>query len=179
MNYSELFHPINLLLAVSITIAMISVQQRQRRRMMKFKFCADSLYGIYLTSLGGLAGGLASFIAATGAFVQTITPDDRLDDTIKLRVGIAVVLSILAVLVSVEKVNDLLPILAVIYCRFVELQKDAQKVRVCFVLSAFPWMSYNYINEFYWLALYNIVLVISLIIAIIRHRNPVTPLESV
>lgn len=179
MNLPDIFHPAMIVLALAIFFAFFSAQQRQRRRMMTMKFFGDSLYGIYMIIMGGLAGGLASFIAASGSLTQAVTPDHKMEQTMKLRIGMAIVFSIAAIAVSVQNLNDLLPIIAVIYCRFTELQKNPQSVRIGFFFSVFPWMSYNYTNGFYWLMLYNILIGTSLMIAIIRHRKPVTPEDPV
>jgi hypothetical protein len=174
---SDLFHPITAVLAVSIALAFLSVQMKTRRRMMGTKLGADVLYGVYLTAIGGLSGGLASFIASCGSLTQVLTPEHKLASTLRLRILLAVMLSLAAILVSVRTLGDLLPILAVVFCRFVEIQKDPQRIRYGFFLSAFPWMIYNYSNGFYWPMLYNIVIASSLMIAIIRHRNPATPMD--
>ena len=177
MYTTDFFQPITLVLAVSIMFAFASVQMRERRRMMGVKFCADVLFGVYLTAIGGLAGGLASFIASCGSLTQVLTPDHRLRETLRLRILMAVMLSLGAIIVSAEHAGDFLPILAVVYCRFVEIQKDPQKIRIGFFFSTFPWMAYNFDQGFYWPMAYNIVIATSLLIAIIRHRNPVTPMD--
>ena len=176
---TDLFHPITAVLAVSIALAFISVQMKSRRRMMGTKLGADVLYGVYLTAIGGLSGGLASLIAACGSLTQVLTPEHKLASTLRLRILMAVMLSMVAILVSVRSLGDLLPIMAVVFCRFVEVQKDPQRIRYGFFLSAFPWLYYNFSNGFYWPMAYNIVIASSLLIAIIRHRNPVTPMDPV
>jgi hypothetical protein len=173
MTLSSLFEPVNLVLALAILLGLLAMQQRRRRHLMGLKLCADIFYGAYLTMLGGLSGGLSSLIAAIGALVQTLTPDEKLEKTARLRILLAVVLSIIAAVASVRSINDILPILAVIYCRFIELQKDAQKIRIGFLFSIIPWFYYNYANGFYWLAMYNIFFAFMLMIAIIRHKEPI------
>ncbi len=175
----DLFHPATIILAFAIAIAFYSSQQANRRRMMATKFGGDFLNGVYITVMGGLSGGLAAFIAATGSLIQAATPDYRLDQTRNLRIGGALLLSALAIVVSVRGVSDLLPIAAVVFCRFTELQKDPQRVRFGYFLSVFPWGYYNYANGLLWLVLYNILIGVSLMIAIIRHRKPVTPEDPV
>ncbi len=147
--------------------------------MMATKFFGDALYGVYMMIMGGLSGGLASFIAASGSLIQASTPDHKLESTKKLRIGLALLLSVIAVAISVRHVSDMLPILAVVFCRFTELQKSSQRIRWGYFLSVFPWLYYNYTNELYWLMLYNILIGTSLLIAIIRHRKPVTPEDPV
>lgn len=176
---TDLFHPITAVLAVSIALAFLSVQMKTRRRMMGMKLGADVLYGIYLMAIGGLSGGLASLIAACGSLTQVITPEHKLAETLRLRILMAVALSLAAILVSVKTLGDFLPILAVVFCRFVEVQKNPQRIRYGFFLSAFPWAYYNFSNGFYWPMAYNIVIATSLLIAIIRHRNPITPMDPV
>ena len=173
MTLSSLFEPVNLILAVAITLGLFSMQQEKRRHMMGLKLCADIFYGMYLIILGGLSGGLSSLIATTGALVQTLTPDEKLEKTAKLRIFLAVVLSIVAAVASVRSLDDVLPIVAVVYCRFVELQRKAQKIRIGFLFSIIPWLYYNYSNGFHWLVLYNVVFAIMLVVAIIRHKDPI------
>lgn len=173
------FAPIDLVLLLSIVLAFMSVQQKNRRRMLGIKFGGDVLYGAYMIGVGGLSGGLASFIAATGGLIQIIIPEHKLDQTLKLRLGIALGLSVIAVVVSVREFNDILPILGLVIARFVETQKNPQRIRMGFLVSATPWAVYNVVNQFYWPLVYNIVIATSLLVAIIRHKEPVTPKEVV
>ena len=171
--------PINLVLVLSIVLAFMSVQQKNRRRMLSIKFGGDILYGAYMIAIGGLSGGLASFIAATGGLIQIAIPEHKLDQTLKLRLAIALGLSALAVAVSVREMSDILPILGLVVARFVETQKDPQRIRIGFLVSATPWAVYNVVNHFYWPLIYNIIIATSLLVAIIRHKEPVTPKEIV
>ncbi len=173
------YDPINLVLLVSIVLAFMSVQQKNRRRMLSIKFGGDILYGTYMIAIGGLSGGLASFIAATGGLIQIAMPEHKLDKTLKLRLGIALGLSVIAVAVSVRQFNDILPIMGLVIARFVETQKDPQRIRMGFLVSAMPWAVYNIVNGFYWPLIYNIIIATSLLVAIIRHKEPVTPKEVV
>ena len=173
------FDPINLVLVLSIALAFMSVQQKERRRMLTIKFGGDILYGGYMIALGGLSGGLASFIAATGGLIQIAIPEHKLDATLKLRLGIALGLSVIAVVVSVRELSDILPIMGLVVARFVETQRDAQRIRIGFLVSATPWAVYNIVNQFYWPLIYNIIIAASLLVAIIRHKEPVTPKEVV
>lgn len=168
-----------IVLAIAIGFAFYSSQQKLRRRMMATKFVGDFLNGIYIVMMGALSGGLAAFIAATGSLIQALTPDHKLDATRNLRIGLALLLSIIATIVSVRNAGDVLPILAVIFCRFTELQKSSQRIRFGYFLSVFPWGYYNYTHELYWLVLYNILIGTSLLIAIIRHRKPLTPEDPI
>lgn len=179
MNHDHFYDPINIVLAVSIALAFMSIQQKTRRRMLGLKLCGDTLYGVYMVVIGGLSGGLACFIAGIGGLVQIVTPEDKLEETIKLRLAVALILSLAAVIVSVRSPGDILPILGLIIARFVETQKNPQHIRIGFLVSATPWAAYNIVNHFYWPLIYNIVIASSLVLAIIRHKEPVTPKEVV
>lgn len=180
MNFLEhILQPENILLAAAITFAFLSPQQSVRRRMMGFKVSGDVLFGIYFIIMNGVSGGLACFIAACGSFIQLMTPEHKLDQTIRIRILLAIMLSVAAAVVSVENVNDLLPILAIIYCRFVEVQKNPQNIRLGFFFSIFPWAAYNIENGFYGALLCNIIILTSLTIALIRHRDLKIPKETV
>lgn len=142
---------------------------------MGVKSLADALYGVYMLMIGGLSAGLASFIASCGGLIQAGTPDHRLRETLRLRLGLAAGLAAAAGIVSVRSIDDVLPIFSVVMSRFVEIQNDPQHIRIGFLAAAMPWLAYNLLNAYYLPLLYNFFIIASLLLAIIRHRKTLTP----
>lgn len=138
--------------------------------MMAFKFGADSLGSIYYFLLGAQAGGYGSMIAATGALVQTLTPQSHLKKTVWLRMGVAIVLSIVCMVLSYSKPSDLLPILMVIICRFGELQSKSQNIRIIYLVTGLPWMAYHIINGLYLPFFVTLLNCSSLLASILKHH---------
>ena len=172
MNLESLLHPATILFVIGFVFGSISPQLRHRQKMMFCKFLGDGFISLYLFTLGGLSGGCGAAIAATGALIQSITPHKHLKKTIWLRMGIALILSVTSIYLVYKTPIDLLPITMVILCRFAELQHQAQRIRIVYFATCFPWMTYHYLNDFYLPLIACIIGTISLLVAIIRHHHP-------
>lgn len=132
---------------------------------------ADGLIGSYLITLGGMSGGCAALIAATGAFIQSITPHKYLRKTIWLRMFIALILSAASIYFVYKHPLDLIPIAMVIACRFGELQTESQRIKMVYFLTAFPWMIYHYMNGFYLPLFATIIGSVSLFLGMLRYHH--------
>lgn len=141
-----------------------------RRKMMAFKFGGDSLAGLYMLLMGAHAGACGAGIAATGAFIQSITPNHYLKKTVWPRIAFAIFLSIAAILVIYQRPSDIIPIAMVIICRFGELQSKAQRIRIVYFFTGFPWLAYHYINDLYLPIITTTIGIVSLLISIIKHH---------
>ena len=119
-----------------------------------------------------MSGGCAALIAATGAFIQSITPHKYLRKTIWLRMIVALILSVASIYFVYRHPLDLVPITMVIACRFGELQPEAQRIKLVYFLTSFPWMFYHYMNGFYLPLFATIIGSISLFLGMYRHTRP-------
>jgi hypothetical protein len=172
VNLESLLHPATILFIIGFVFGSISPQLRHRQKMMFCKFMGDGFIALYLFTLGGLSGGCGAAIAATGALIQALTPHKYLKQTIWLRMGIALILSVTSIYLVYKTPIDLLPITMVILCRFAELQNQAQRIRIVYFATCFPWMTYHYLNDFYLPLIACIIGTVSLLVAIIRHHHP-------
>jgi hypothetical protein len=145
-------------------------QMRHRRKMMFTKFLGEMFNGSYLVLSGGLSGGLAAWIAGTGGLVQALTPDHHLKKTIWPRIIGAVILSALSLYLAYKNPFDLLPLVAVTFCRFMELHHNPERIRLAYYVSGFPWMLYLYVNEIYFMLGSVAVMNIMFLIGLLRHR---------
>lgn len=171
MNLESLFHPASILLLIGFICGLASPQFQNRHKMMFCKFLADGFTGTYLITMGGMSGGCAALIAATGALIQSLTPHKYLRKTIWLRMFIALILSAASIHFVYKQPLDLLPILMVIACRFGELQPEAQRIKIVYFVTSIPWMIYYFMNDFYLPLIVCIIGSISLLVGILRHHH--------
>lgn len=87
---------------------------------------------------------LALMIAGTSSLMQSLIPKERLDETLAVRLLIAVVMAGVSIKISYHDAMDLLPLMAVIMMRFSETFKDPQMLRVGNVLPLMLWTYFNY-----------------------------------
>ncbi len=168
---TPLLSPYSLIFLVSFLLGIAGPQFRNRRKMMGIKFAGDFSAAIYLYLMGGIAGSCAGMIAGTGALIQALTPAKYLRRTMWPRVIFAVILSFASVYFSYKTLLDILPISAVVICRFGELQSRAQYIRFVYWITSFLWMIYHYMNGFYLPLIACTFLCGSLLLSLIRHRN--------
>jgi len=167
----SLLQPASILFLIGFLFGLASPQLRARRKMMFSKFMGDGFIGLYLLAVGGMSGACGCFIAATGAFIQAITPHHYLKRTIWPRIVTALVLSAASFYFVYKNPIDILPLSMVIVCRFGELQTQAQRIRFIYWITSFPWMAYHFLNGFY-LPLFACILgSMSLLFSIIRHER--------
>jgi hypothetical protein len=172
VTFESLLHPATILFVVGFIFGLVSPQFRNRRKMMFCKFMGDGFIGLYLFALGGMSGACGAMIASSGAFIQSMTPHKYLKQTIWLRIGAAVTLSAASIYFVYKTPLDLLPLSMVIVCRFGELQPHAQRIRIVYWATSFPWMIYHFLNGFYLPFFACIIGSTSLLVSIIRHHHP-------
>ncbi len=171
--YAQTFSPVTILLVLSYLGGLTLYHIKDRRKMLGLKFASDSSGALYYYLMGGNAGAFGAMIAATGSLVQSLTPNHLMKKTQPYRIAAAVMLASLGIYVTAQRTSDLLPLIAVIFARFIELSSNAQKIRIGMVMTFPAWMIYNFNNELYLLFLLNITVLCSAISAIIRHsRQP-------
>ena len=165
------FDPVHLILIVSFILLQVAFQMKSRRKMLSFKFSSDILTTTYYALIGGFAGSAGAAIAVVGGFVQLVTPDTKLKQTLPLRIGIAVLLSVVGSFVLARDAADYLPFLAVVASRFIELSHSTFFMRLGFLATALFWVVYNYANSFdvaLWLA---ILTMIFIFVGFVRHET--------
>lgn len=172
MNLEDILHPATILFIIGFGFGSLSPQLRHRQKMMFSKFLGDGFIALYLFTLGGLSGACGAAIASTGALTQAITPHKYMKKTIWIRIGLALILCFASIYFIYKTPLDLLPLSMVILCRFGELQHNAQRIRIIYFLTCFPWMTYHFLNGFYLPFIACIIASISLMVAIIRHHHP-------
>ena len=173
MTLESLFHPATILFVIGFGFGLLSPQLHSRRNMMLAKFMGDGLMGMYLITVGGLAGACGALIAATGALIQGLLPINAFHKTVWIRIGAAVILSFASLYFIYQKPLDLLPLLMVIICRFGELQHDAQRIRIVYWLTVPAWSAYYFFMGLYLPLGASLVGFTSLSISIWRHRRKV------
>lgn len=170
---TQISNPLTLVLLVSYGCGLTLFHIKSRRKMLGVKAASDSLGAIYYFLMGGYAGAFSASIAATGSLVQSLTPNHLMGKTQPYRIVIAMVLAGIGIYVTAQRTTDLLPLLAVVFARFVELSSNTQRIRIGMAMTFPAWMTYNFTNELFLLFLMNVTTFVSLIYAIIRHaRRP-------
>lgn len=171
MILESFLHPATILFIIGFAFGSLSPQLRHRQKMMFCKFLGDGFISLYLLTLGGLSGACGAAIAATGALTQSITPHKYMRKTIWLRISLALALCIASFHFVYKTPLDLLPLSMVIICRFGELQHNAQRIRIIYFVTCFPWITYYFLNGFYLPMIAGIMAATSLSISILRHHH--------
>lgn len=149
---------------------LICTQTRNRRRMMFIKFFAECCNGAYMAISGGLSGAFAAWIAGAGGLLQASTPDKHLKKTVWPRIIGAVLLSAVSIYLTYKEPFDILPLAAVVACRFAELHPNPERIRLAYYLAGFPWLTYLYLNEIYFMLFSVGLMNIMFLVGLIRHR---------
>lgn len=170
MTLDSFFNPYIVLYIAGFTLALVCTQLRNRRWMMFVKFLAESCTGTYMILMGALSGALCSYIAGLGGLMQSATPQRYLEKTLYPRVIGASLLAAASTYISYHDPIDLLPVAAIVFCRFMELNKNAERIRLAYYLGGFPWMFYLFERELYPLLVMSIVMNQMFLIGLIRNR---------
>lgn len=144
---------------------------RRRRRMLLAKAGVDALYGVYFLMMGAHAGVYGIALAVTGGLVQVVTPDRFMRRTLLYRNIIAVILAAGGIYFVVERTSDVLPLIAVVAARFVELQSDPQRIRIGMMCGLLLWAMYSFDNGLYLMLAGYMSVMVSLLWAIIRFAR--------
>ena len=168
---NNLFHPIHILMFISMVLAIVAFQKKERRDMFMWKFASDLTLCIYMFLMNGTAAALSIMVALVGVMIQIVTPPEKLQETLPLRAGLATILAGFAFWFSYQRISDIWPVLAVVYPRFVEIMSNRNLIAICFALNVVPWICYNIDNQFYYPLLMNGMVLASLLIGYMRHRK--------
>lgn len=141
-----MFHLIDLIWLGAFGLSSSQYLLSDRRMLMIFRVISTALFIIYMMAIGANAGMVACSIALIGTLIQAACPDRYLAKTLKLRIGFAIALCVAAVFSMARSSSDLLPLLAVINARMVEVQASLQRIRMGLFLSQLCWLGYNTIN---------------------------------
>lgn len=138
---------------------------------MGYKSIGDGTASLYFALVGASSGACAALIPAIGSFTQALTPDNHLEKTKRRRLILAIILALISIVLVYKTPVDLLPIGAVIACRFGELSKRAQTIRIVYWIGAFPWIAYHYEKDLILPMIATTILSFSLLLSIIRHHH--------
>lgn len=138
--------------------------------MMLTKFIADGFSGTYMLFMQGISGAFACYISGTGGLIQAATPDKYLIATKVPRIAGATLLSVAAVFVTYQKPIDAVPLAAIVFCRFMELHSNPERIRLAYYLAGFPWMYYLYEKGIFFSLLTIVCMNIMFLVGLIRHR---------
>ena len=167
----QVANPFSIFFFVAYGLSLIMFHMKARRKILATKFISDANYATYYYLMGGLPGAIGAMIAGLGGLVQAVTPDKHFQSTRYWRLGVAVVLSLIAIYFSAAKSTDLLPLFAIIVGRLAEMSSTPQKVRMRMALTFPPWMIYNIYHEYYLLIFANTTVLLSLAWAIWKHHS--------
>jgi hypothetical protein len=170
MPLNDLLDPSSFVYVLGLILAMICTQIKHRRKMMLIKFLADYTNAYYMFLMGGLAGALSGFIAGTGGLVQAATPDKHLKKTIWPRIIGALSLSAISIYLSYHSPIDLLPMIAVVGCRLMELHHNPERIRLAYFLSGFLWIAYFLVSGIYLMVVTSAIMNVMFLLGLIRHR---------
>lgn len=162
--------PYTMIYIGGLMLALSCTQIKDRREMMFVKFMSDYTNAAYTFMMGGLAGALGGLIAGTGGLVQSLTPDKHLQKTLWPRIIGACILSAASIYFSYKNPIDILPMVAIIGCRFMELHHDAEKIRMAYFVAGGLWITYFIVEHIPMMAFTSGLMSAMLLLGIIRHR---------
>lgn len=178
MTLDHILDPRFIIFIIGFVAAVTCTQIKNRRWMLLTKFTGDSFNGTYMLLMGGASGALACYIAGLGGLIQALTPDRYLHATKLPRIMGAIALSIAAIFVTYHQPLDAVPLAAIIFCRFMELHRNPERIRLAYYLAGFPWMYYIYEKGIYF-SLFSIACMnVMFLVGLIRHRPKPRP-ESI
>lgn len=149
---------------------------RDRRRMLAFKALVDGLYAIHFIMMSAYAGAFGCLIAVCGLMMQVLTPDRLMQRTLFYRNIVAACLAVLGAFIIAQHSADLLPMFGCAIARFVEIQRDPQRIRLGMAGVLLLWMAYAWEKELYLMLVAHITVWISLLLAYRKHKiQAVTP----
>ncbi|MBL8639762.1 MAG: YgjV family protein [Alphaproteobacteria bacterium] len=170
MTLDHVLTPLFIIWAIGFAAALTCTQIKNRRWMMITKTIAEGFNGTYILLMGGISGALACYIAGLGGLVQALTPDKYLHATKLPRITGAILLSIAAIFVTYHQPLDAVPLAAIIFCRFMELHHNPERIRLAYYLAGFPWMYYLFEKEIYF-SLFSVACMnVMFLVGLIRHR---------
>jgi len=165
------FDPIHIIIFLSTGLGFYAFQARERKQMLTFKLIADALFATYLFLLGGYTGAMGALIATLGGAIQVATPPHLMGKTLPYRLGSACLLSVAGVYFLSQSVTDVYPFIGVVLSRFVELFKSTIILRIGFFCAAIPWLTYNFVNEFYLAVGGGILMMVAMTLGILRNER--------
>lgn len=172
---------LNIILCLGFGVFLMMPHMKTRRAMLLGNVGATSLFMIYYAGVGAYAGMLALLVAMLSSLIQASIPEDKLDQTAKMRMGIAVVMVMASALVSYRHISDLLPLMATTITRFGEACKTTQMIRYTVALPLLLWIGYNYAEGLYIAFIGDFAVLLSYMYGIYREersrRLAVVPVE--
>ena len=132
----------NIFYVCGFALALSAMHMPNRRLMLTCCMTYSFLYVICFLLQGELAGALSCLIASCIILINAFVPDEKLDETFKMRLVAVGIFCIGAAFVCVKDTADLLPFMGLILARFSETLNTQQKIRIGYACSAFLWLNY-------------------------------------
>ena len=118
-----------------------SLQMQNRAWMMRARLAGSALYMSYFYLKDAFAGLLGAMISFLGSLVQVVVPERYHKETLKIRFVIAIILAGVGIWVFAGT-SGVLPMIAVIFVRFSEIQSCVQRIRFGILLNQCCWLIY-------------------------------------
>jgi hypothetical protein len=145
-------NPADLLYLIAYTTGVSQYVIQGRRQMMTVRTASGVLFTGYMILMQARTGIIACIIGTLGTFIQAVCPDRMLEKTRTHRIIISIVLALAAVLLVARSPADILPLIALVNSRFVEMQSSQQRIRVGLMFSQICWVGYH-MSQGLWLLL--------------------------
>lgn len=155
---------------ISIIMTLYHFHASTRQAMMSIKCISALLFAVYLWSHQAESAMYAALITALGAVIQACFPDRLLEKTKILRIGFALLLAGVAMIISAGSALEALPLIGVIIARLSDTQHTQQKIRNGYLLAQLCWFSYAMQQGIWLLLLSETMNILSNLTAITRHR---------
>lgn len=140
---------LNIILCVAFGIFFLMPHMKSRRAMLLANVAANLMFMIYYGGMAAYAGMLAMVVATLSSLMQATIPEEKMEETTKMRFGIAFVMVVASAFVSYRQISDLLPLIGTTITRFGEACKSTQMIRYTVAVPLLLWIGYNYVEGFY------------------------------
>ena len=156
---------------ISFLLIVCHFHAGTRQRMMAMKFVAALFAGFYFWGVGAQTAMYAVCISGLGGLTQAIFADHVLEKTRLLRLGIAIALASMGIVLSATNSLEALPLVATIISRLSEVQACRQRIRFGYVLSTSCWITYALSSGLMILFITENLNMLSNLLAVWRHEQ--------
>ncbi|MCB1555979.1 MAG: YgjV family protein [Alphaproteobacteria bacterium] len=141
-----------------------------RRPMLWINATACFLFSAYFFTESESAAMFATMIAGTSSVLQAAIPSRLLGKTLRLRLGIALVMVTISILVSYHGPADFLPMAAVVMARFSETFGSQRMIRYGNLFPTVLWIYFAMMQGLYGVAIGDTLLLLSYLIGVWRDE---------
>lgn len=152
---------------IALICSLLSFQQKTRKRIMVFQMTASLLFSAQLFMLGAITGGCLDLISFTRSLI--FSKNDKKWASSPVWFGVFVGVMIITGILTWESAWSLLPIAGTILSTVALWMKSEKRIRVISLFVGPCWMVYNIVNGAYTGALNELLAMVSIIIALVRH----------